>query len=167
MSQATNQANIHPFPARMAPEIVIRALGNLKSNEIILDPMVGSGTVLHHAALKGHKTLGFDLDPLAILMSRVRTSKIDFKKLDGLFEKIFLELETLKLSEITLPWIDNNQETQDFIKFWFAKKQANDLRKLSFLLNKHQLQKDSIEIDALRIAFSRIIITKKVGASLA
>ena len=57
---------IHPFPARMAPEIALDCIpvaerGNGKR---ILDPMCGSGTVLSVASQRGHHATGIDLDPL-------------------------------------------------------------------------------------------------------
>src|SRR5262249_2208855 len=50
-----------------------------------------------------------------------------------------------------------------FINFWFGKQQLNNLRKLSFAINKN---KGSYN-DLLKVAFSRLIITKTKGASLA
>ena len=35
---------IHPFAARMAPEIAFEALEGLSNNSLVLDPMSGSGT---------------------------------------------------------------------------------------------------------------------------
>ena len=35
---------IHPFPARMAPELAIDALHLLPKGSLVLDPMAGSGT---------------------------------------------------------------------------------------------------------------------------
>lgn len=64
---------VHPFPARMAPEIAFRRLRRLPPGSVILDPMAGSGTVLRHATELGHKAIGFDLDPLAVLMTQVWT----------------------------------------------------------------------------------------------
>lgn len=162
-----NNRNIHPFPARMAPEIAINVIKRLQPGAVILDPMVGSGTVLHHAAFNGFTTFGFDLDPLAILMAKVRTSHINLKRLDKLFDSFCLDLIKIKLTDVVLPWIDEDQETLEFIKYWFAQKQRNDLRKIAFLLSQYQKKSNLVEIDVLKIAFSRIIITKKVGASLA
>ncbi len=167
-TKPAKQKYIHPFPARMAPEIAIKALEDLRPGDIILDPMSGSGTVLHHAAVNGFAPIGFDLDPLAVLMSRVNTSKVDSTKLRQLLDDVLFEIKETRLNEINLPWIDDDEETQAFIKFWFARKQINDLRKVSFVLSNYKRKyKNSIEVDALRIALSRIIITKKVGASLA
>ena len=54
-------APIHPFPARMAPEIAIAELGRLGPRSTVFDPMMGSGTVLRHAVELGHKAIGFDM----------------------------------------------------------------------------------------------------------
>jgi hypothetical protein len=151
----------------MAPEIALHALEDLQAGDIILDPMMGSGTVLHQAALKGIRTLGFDLDPLAVLMSTVVTSKIRFEKLALLYKDLIAEIQGTKLSQISLPWIDDDPETLDFIKYWFARKQINSLRKIAFVLQKYKASYKGHEIDVLQVALSRIIITKKIGASLA
>lgn len=68
---------IHPFPARMAADIALDELVALPSGSVVLDPMAGSGTVLRVAADLGHRALGFDVDPLAVLMTKVWTTPID------------------------------------------------------------------------------------------
>src|SRR5260221_12566867 len=67
---------IHPFPARMAPGIALEALGDSKTQLRVLDPMVGSGTVLAVARKKGHRAYGMDIDPLAVLTAQVWTRTI-------------------------------------------------------------------------------------------
>ena len=62
---------IHPFPARMASEIALKASESLPAHSTILDPMVGSGTVLRIAAEHGHNGIGYDMDPMAVLLSKV------------------------------------------------------------------------------------------------
>src|SRR5437868_4967490 len=68
---------IHPFPARMAPGIALEALGGSRVPLRILDPMAGSGTVLAVARAKGHRAIGVDLDPLAVLLAGVWTRTVD------------------------------------------------------------------------------------------
>src|SRR5207247_3938961 len=68
---------IHPFPARMAPGIALEALGETDVPLRVLDPMVGSGTVLAVARAKGHRAFGVDLDPLAVLLAGVWTRTVD------------------------------------------------------------------------------------------
>jgi DNA modification methylase len=154
---------IHPFPARMAPEIALRAVSNLPPGSLVLDPMAGSGTVLRTAADKGHSAIGYDLDPLAVLMAMAWNTPIDPDR----FEKAGYDMLARfagadKRRKVPLPWIDRDPETATFISEWFAAPQRRDLRILSHLLRR---QHGAIG-NALRIAFSRLIIRKQGGASL-
>jgi hypothetical protein len=154
---------IHPFAARMAPEIAFEALKDLKKTAVILDPMVGSGTVLRTVSAYGFNGIGYDMDPLAVLMSRVWTTAIDPKKLIPKTNNILEEVKALELHSIHLPWIDNDARTKEFVDFWFGKKQINGLRKLSYLLNNRTGRYN----DVLKIILSRLIVTKTKGASFA
>jgi hypothetical protein len=64
---------VHPFPARMAPDLAFARLKRVPSGALVLDPMSGSGTVLRQASELGHRSIGFDMDPLAVLMTKVWT----------------------------------------------------------------------------------------------
>ena len=67
---------VHPFPARMAPELALAGLESLRPGSLVLDPFAGSGTVLRQATELGHRAVGFDLDPLSVLMTRVWTTPV-------------------------------------------------------------------------------------------
>ena len=68
--------HIHPFPARMAPEVALAGLKGLPPDYVVLDPMSGSGMVVGTAAKLGLEAIGYDLDPLACMISRVNGTKI-------------------------------------------------------------------------------------------
>jgi len=153
---------IHPFPARMAPEIALDEVASLAHGSVILDPMAGSGTVLHAASEMGHRAIGFDVDPLAVLMARVWTTPLDVNHLRESAKRLILTAAATSHS-VMLPWIDDDPETCHFVDFWFGEEQQDELRKIAFLLH----QTSGPIGDALRIAFSRVIITKDRGASLA
>ena len=70
---------------------------------------------------------------------------------------------SLDPSDIELPWIDANEETRDFIDFWYVEPQKSDLRAVAHILKDQQGHIS----DALRVAVSRLIITKTRGASIA
>ena len=155
---------IHPFPARMAAELALDELRQLPAGSRILDPMAGSGTVLRAAAGQGHTALGFDTDPLAVLMSRVWTTPLDGEALRAAAANVVTEARELSV-DIALPWIDDDRETREFVAFWFGAQQREPLRRLAFLLQRRAA--DDPHAEALRLALSRIIVTKERGASLA
>ena len=159
--------HIHPFPARMAPEIALTKLQDLPQGFVVLDPMVGSGMVLGTAAKLGLKAIGYDLDPLACMVSSVNGTRVDEEKVRSACAELLQKCSQLDPESIILPWIDNDDETKRFITYWFAPKQINQLRKLSFLLFEEPFIKSSSIVNVLRVAVSRLIITKEPKASLA
>jgi hypothetical protein len=160
---------IHPFPARMAPDVALTELSRLKTPSVVLDPMVGSGTVVRHASHLGHRAQGFDLDPLAVLMSTVWTTPVDQSHLRSFCHRALNEIKSIK-STVRLPWIDDDEEMCRFIEYWFAEPQRADLRRIAFVLaGLHESKRrgqSRAAINLLRLALSRIIITKNQGASL-
>lgn len=162
---------IHPFPARMAPELAIKELKKLRKGSVVLDPMMGSGTVLRHASDCGHHAIGFDLDPLAFLMSTVATTPVDDASIEKLMAKVRKSLVGTIGSKLRLPWIDDDEETAEFVGYWFGKPQQSDLRRIAYILANlgagRTTQRLRRAADVLRVALSRIIITKDRGASLA
>ena len=68
---------IHPFPARMAADFVWKKLPTSQPRLRVLDPMAGSGTTLVAARMRGHEAIGFDRDPLAVLIAGAWASDVD------------------------------------------------------------------------------------------
>jgi tRNA G10 N-methylase Trm11 len=166
IKEILGRSPIHPFPARMAAGIALEALGDSKTVLRVLDPMVGSGTVLALACANGHRALGVDIDPLAVLLAnvwirpinagRVRTRATEaLDKAKGRFRKV--------ATRNAYP-AGHDDETQNFIRYWFDPYARRQLAALSSTISK--ISNES-ERDVLWCAFSRLIITKQAGASLA
>ena len=72
---------IHNYPAMMVCPIsrnIIRLVKEVHPIETIFDPFTGSGTVLVEAMLAGINTVyGNDINPLALFLSNVKTTKLD------------------------------------------------------------------------------------------
>jgi len=69
---------IYPYKGKFHPQM-IRALLNilkLEENNIVLDNFIGSGTTAVEAQLLGINCVGFDISPLCVLQSRVKTESI-------------------------------------------------------------------------------------------
>lgn len=158
--------SVHPFPARMAPDLAIRWLKRQRG--VVLDPMTGSGTVARVAKGRGLHALGFDLDPLAVLISKVGTTPINDDAIAPHEVRFLAEARALKDDEVDLPWIDGDPEAERFVTYWFGDRQRGDLRRIAFLLaNAGTIDLPDDIADAFRIALSRIIVTKHRAASLA
>jgi tRNA G10 N-methylase Trm11 len=155
----------------MAPELALETLEELTETGVVLDPMAGSGTVLRQATLLGHRAIGFDMDPLAVLMTRVSTQNIDDQRVENLARRVTALTDALRAEETRLQWIDTDPETEAFIDFWFAEPQKSELRRLAHVLHQIELEGGAAEeilaLNVLQIALSRLIITKDKGASLA
>lgn len=159
---------VHPFPARMAPDTVASWLSALPSGTRTLDPMCGSGVVVRQSTLLGHRARGFDVDPLAVLMSTVWTRKGKHAVLcEVAAELIKKGRHRERFSHLDLPWVAECPETQNFIEYWFAEPQRSALACLAWEIRRLRTKSDGWVCDALQLALSRIIITKQAGASLA
>jgi DNA modification methylase len=69
----------YPYKAKFHPQM-IKAIINwmgLKRQDTLLDPFAGSGTALIESKLVGVNSIGIDIDPLCILMSKVKTDLLD------------------------------------------------------------------------------------------
>ena len=163
--------SVHPFPARMAPELAIDTLRKLRVSGVVLDPMAGSGTVLRHAGDMGHTAVGYDVDPLAVLISRVWTRPICDDAIVMTYRDVVRDALSRDPLEVDLPWIDGDEETRDFVDYWFGRAQQRDLRCISSAIVERSGVSESEEVEAcldvLRVALSRIIVTKEQCASLA
>ncbi|MHA2621593.1 MAG: DNA methyltransferase [bacterium JZ-2024 1] len=66
---------IYPYKGKFHPQM-IRALLNiiaLKPGDTVLDPFIGSGTTAVEAQLLGVNCVGYDISPLCVIQSRVKT----------------------------------------------------------------------------------------------
>lgn len=80
--QLTHQ--IHPYPAKLLPHIAhffVRASTLHHKDRIVLDPFCGSGTVALEASLAGYTPFVADANPLALLLTKVKTRPYDVEGL--------------------------------------------------------------------------------------
>jgi hypothetical protein len=164
--EALGRDPVHPFPARMAPGIALELLSNTDKRLRVLDPMMGSGTVLAMARSKGHQAIGIDIDPLAVLISKVWTTSIDPGEVQAMAEQVLARakaiFDTLDQKDAYPRHADH--ETRKFIVYWFDGYARRQLASLAIAIGR--VRNEGIR-NVLWCAFSRLIIAKRVGASLA
>src|SRR3989338_3136015 len=133
---------LHTYPAMMIPQVARRLIGAYGKNaKVLLDPFVGSGTALLEATLHNNfeKAYGIDINPLALLISKVKTTPIDpnllLKEYHKLMEKCSDDKKDVNFSQkkIEKPNFPN-------IDFWFKPQVTTDLaiirKNISELKNK-------------------------------
>lgn len=161
---------IHAFPAKFPPQLASHFIENLTAPEdVVLDPMMGSGTTLVEAYLAGRQAWGLDLDPLARLQAQVKTSPLNPDAARGAGEEALDRARRLLRDDADgldqRLWERFDAATRRFVGYWFAPRTQ---RELQALLEGIEC---SAEEGALRsfllLAFSSIIITKSGGVTLA
>jgi DNA modification methylase len=161
--------NFHSFPAKFPPQLPRKFINGLtNAGDVVLDPMVGSGTTVLEALLAGRNGVGFDIDPLALLVSKVKVTSLNVEQLvrtgSAVLEraKRAIEKRTGELQEaLSTCW---DPKTRKFVDYWFAPQTQLEL--LALITEIQRI--DDAELKAfLGLAFSAVIITKSGGVSLA
>ena len=104
---------IHPYPAKLLMHIPFYFLANnvlSEPGELILDPFAGSGTVLLESQLSGREAIGADMNPLARLVSEVKTTPLSGEILRE--SKAYLLSRIPKVPKDSMPDVTN-------LKYWF------------------------------------------------
>ena len=148
------------------PALRLEALGESKATLRVLDPMAGSGTVLAVARANGHRAFGVDLDPLAVLLAGVWTRTVDAERMrDKASEVLSRARKAFDLLPAGQAYpAGGDDETRGFVRYWFDEYARRQLAALSAAISRVH---DRETQDVLWCAFSRLIITKQAGASLA
>ena len=76
--EAATRAHVHGFhtyPARLHPDTASRLVRDFApAGGRVLDPFCGSGTVLVEGMLAGRNVVGTDLNPIAVLLARLKSA---------------------------------------------------------------------------------------------
>lgn len=140
---------MHSYPAKLIPQIPHYFINKdhfSKRNGVVLDPFCGSGTTLVEAKLSGRNSFGVDINPLAKLLTKVKTSPLDFEKLKTLFEEI--------MNDILYGKTDVRSPKFPDIDYWFSPRAQ---RKLMIIKEAVERIKEADYKDFFGVCFSAII----------
>lgn len=135
-SYASSYPNLHKYPATMLPQIGIELMKEFKiSKGKLLDPYCGSGSSFASGLECGLTNMfGFDMNPLAILISKVKFTKVPLNVIDATKVKLRHEIfefvkDEKNLSTLPLPNITN-------INFWFSKEVLQQLNVIKYFIDR-------------------------------
>ena len=147
-SRRTDLDGLHPYPAKFIAEIPATFIERLEIplGTFVLDPFSGSGTTLVQGQRFGLRTIGVDLNPIACLMGRVKTSPLP----DGVDLAGRMIQESLDEYEPSLDWFDSIPN----VDHWFESSVKERLGQLTASINRLP---DSWH-DCANLALSSIVV---------
>jgi DNA modification methylase len=119
----------HRYPAKFIPQIVKKLIGDYAPNntQTVCDPFGGCGTTLVEAKLLGHKSIGFDINPVAKLITQTKTTAIRPKSLVNYREKFLRHYENISPVQ---------REHHSRIAYWFDESTILELDRIYFAIKK-------------------------------
>ncbi len=147
--QRTKQSaveGLHPYPAKFISDIPWTVLNILPipTGSVVLDPFCGSGSTLVESQRRGIASVGIDLNPIACLISRVKTRPLT----KGISETINGVTETARRTRHPIvPKIPN-------LDHWFSRQVQKPIAALTEAIG----TAEPIHRDILRLALSSILV---------
>ena len=154
--------NIHRYSGKFIPQIAARAISLLtQPGELVVDPYCGSGTTMLEAALMGRQSIGIDLNPLAVLIAKVKTTPIPDEELYSLSRNLANQLATSG-NDSNIPLFqkpdptESREPNQDchWYRKWFQPHVLKELLAINTAID--QVENQDLR-DFARVAFSNIL----------
>ncbi len=139
----------HRYPAKFIPQIVSRlAEKYTKEGDLIVDPFGGCGTTLVESKIMGRPSVGVDINPVAVLITKAKITPIDPQKIEKAFIALKTKIDTYsKDTKVKAP-------EHERIDYWFK---AEEKRKLAFIFTEISKLKDQDIRNFFFCAFSNIL----------
>jgi len=151
----------HKYPAKFIPQLAKRCITSLtEKDDVICDPFMGCGTTLIEALVSGRKAVGVDINPVAWLISKAKTTPLNPENLKTEAEELLEDLDVVinnqtnqrVLSEIKLkPIIPDNER----IDYWFPQEETR--KELGYILARINEVKNEDIKNFFLCAFSNIL----------
>ncbi len=143
---------IHKYPAKLLRSIPYFFLNSStfvgKKKIRVLDPFSGSGTVLLESIILGHDAMGADANPMARLITKVKTTSLNPDKLKYYLEKI--------ISKASNKNLDLDYEPQKLLDwdYWFSEESKNSLK--SIIVSVDKIRNSDVR-DFFKVCFSNCV----------
>jgi len=112
----------HRYPAKFLPNIVTKLIENEAiKNGPIADPFAGCGTTLVEARIHGFESYGVDINPVAELITKVKTTPIEPVKLLKAYNALIDKFNDYEESEFY------SLKKHERIDYWFFPKEKHQI----------------------------------------
>src|SRR3989344_809103 len=139
----------HRYPAKFIPQIVSRLADKYtKEGDLIVDPFGGCGTTLVESKIMGRPSVGVDINPVAVLITKAKITPIDPVKVEKSFALLKGRIETYN-ENTRVKALEHER-----IDYWFK---PEEKRKLAFIFAEIPKIKDQDVQDFFFCGFSNIL----------
>ncbi|WP_221769640.1 class I SAM-dependent methyltransferase [Listeria booriae] len=143
---------IHSYPAKFPSFITQKALEYAERDGMeikkVADLFCGCGTAAYEANKEGYEFWGCDINPVAALIARVKSRKLEANKLNTYYDRIMDNFNVVS-APITL-------NVNDRIKYWYEENQIIDLMRLRDSITT-TCKNNSYYLEFFLCAFSNIL----------
>ncbi|MCD6112386.1 MAG: site-specific DNA-methyltransferase [Bacteroidales bacterium] len=147
----------YTYPAKFIPQLVSRIIRqNSQDGDIIIDPFMGSGTTVIEAIVNNRIGIGTDINEIAVLLAKVKSTPIEYKLLLNEFSNLILKLNSKLNGEFDNELLKANEHIKlpERVDYWFKPHIKNKL--LVILFNILKIENKDIQ-DFFLITFSQIL----------
>jgi len=152
--------NYHRYPAKFIPQLVEKLMDEyvMNVNSHINDPFMGCGTTIVSALSRGYKASGTDINHIAYLITKVKSTPIEPTLLKSKVNQFLKQLSFLEDNQISIftPSIEPliPSKYRDRIDYWFTEDNKYDLG----VILRTIYNEENINIrDFYLVAFSHIL----------
>lgn len=141
---------LYSYPAKLIPQIphyFFRERRKSNCRSTVLDPFCGAGTVMVEAMHSGWNSYGVEVNPVAALVAKVKTTPVRITELEDSFRMICGLYQKRKRKEYDLPSFVN-------LRYWFTERTIQELAKIKECL---QSIRNSNVYDFFMVTFASII----------
>src|ERR1043165_4508231 len=126
----------HRYPAKFLPNLVKKLIEDYTTEgDLIADVFAGCGTTLLESKLHGRPSIGVDINPVALMITRAKTVAINPETLENYTQKFLAKLKQFNPSTKYYPKTKHPR-----INYWFREKEKN---KIAFLYRRVRYVRDS------------------------
>lgn len=137
---------MHVYPARLMPQVARKAIDLYSEpGDTVLDPFCGSGTVLVEARANARNAVGADLNPLAVLIAKVKATPLDTTRLHEHARYLLRAVEHTSRRGISV---------SESLGYWFKASVVQDLERIWRVIESNYPDLGDPYGDFFRVVFS-------------
>jgi len=141
---------LYSYPGKMIPQIphfFLKEKQNENGKITVLDPFCGTGTVMVEALHSGCNSIGVEINPIAALAAKVKTTPIPIERLEDGLRLIRQSYEEIEKGEFIPSFFEN-------LHYWFTQRTIEELSKIEACI---ELIKDNEVRDFFKVVFASIV----------